>query len=369
MRILVVGGGIAGVTAAAPLANTTHVTLVEKEPTLAFHTTGRSAALLFDTYGVRPLWALTRASRHFFDDPPADVVDHPLLSRRGALTIGYSGQEQRLDAVYTQTAATGVDVARLGRTDVLDVCPALGPSVVGAVFERDAADMDVSGIHQAFVRRLSQRGGEVRTGTALAGAVHRNGSWTVTFSDNSTWHGDVIVNAAGAWGDVVASLCSVEPVGLVPHRRTAFMTSAPEGSEQWPLVVDLEHSFYFKPDGVQLLCSPADETPEDPMDSKAQEIDVALAIERINEATNLEIRHVRSAWAGQRTFVADRSMVIGPDPTCPSFIWLVGQGGTGIQTAPAAGELAASLATNGAVPAHLEEAGVDPAPLSPSRLR
>ena len=369
LRILVVGGGIAGVAVAAPLAASNDVTLAEREASLAFHTTGRSAALLFDTYGARPLWGLTKASRRFFEQPPPDVVDHPLLTPRGALTIGFAGDETALDAMYAETAATGVDVSRLGHAEAVAVVPALNDRVVGAVFERDAADMDVAAIHQAFVRLTNARRGTIRTSAELLEATRRSSGWRVTFTDGASWTGDAIVNAAGAWGDIVAERCGIEPVGLEPRRRTAFMVAAPPDSDRWPLVVDLGHSFYFKPDGSQLLCSPADETPEAARDTRPDEIDVAIAIERINAATMLGIRSVRSQWAGQRTFVADRSMVIGPDPDEPSFVWLVGQGGTGIQTAPAAGKLAAALTVGATVTHDLAAAGVVLEGLLPDRLR
>lgn len=366
---MVVGGGIAGVTVAAPLAEHGDVTLIDKEPNLAFHTTGRSAALLFETYGHPSLWPLTAASRRFFDHPPQDVVDHPLLTRRGALTVGFTGEAADLDRRYEEARVPGVRIQRLDPDQTRRLCPVLGPTLAGAVYEEEAADMDVAAIHQAFARLTRRCGGTVRTGTELVDADHRRGRWRAELSDGTSWEGDVVVNTAGAWGDVVAQRCGVAPIGLTPLRRTAFMVPAPEDSEGWPLVVDLDHSFYFKPDGVQLLCSPADETPEEPRDTRPLEEDVALAIERINAVTSLGIRHVRSSWAGQRTFAPDRTMVIGPDPQQPSFIWLVGQGGTGIQTAPAAGELAACLAAALPVAEHLVAAGVDEEALSPRRLR
>ena len=369
LEILVVGGGIAGVAAAAPLAVDNIVTLIDKETSLAFHTTGRSAALLFDTYGALPLWPLTRASRHYFEDLLPAVMGHPMLSNRGALTVGFSGEETALDQMFEASAVTGVDVARLSGDEARDVCPVLAEHVVGAVFERDAADMDVAAIHQAFVRLIIERRGTVRVGVELTQATGGAHGGQVTLSDGSSWRGDVVVNASGAWGDVVAARCGIEPVGLEPRRRTAFMVTGTPDSEAWPLVVDRTHTFYFKPDGQQLLCSPADETLEEPKDARPEELDVAIAIERINEATTLAIRSVRSQWAGQRTFVADRSMVIGPDPSNNAFVWLVGQGGTGIQTAPAAGELAAALATGTAPPNHLVAAGLDLAGLTPDRLR
>jgi D-arginine dehydrogenase len=180
---------------------------------------------------------------------------------------------------------------------------------------------------------------------------------------------DVIVDAAGAWGDIVAERAGVAPVGLVPKRRTAFMVAAPRGSATWPMVIDADERFYFKPDGEQMLCSPADTTPSDPVDARPEEVDVASAIERINAATTLGIRHVRSEWAGLRTFAPDDAMVIGMDPDVAGFCWLVGQGGTGIQTASAAARLAAASIERDPPPADLLAAGLDPAAVAVDRLR
>jgi D-arginine dehydrogenase len=205
--------------------------------------------------------------------------------------------------------------------------------------------MDVAAIHQAYVRRLRSNGGTIATSREVTDLA-AGPPWRVVTPDG-TWEADRVVNAAGAWGDEIAELAGLRPVGLVPKRRTAFMVTAPPESAEWPLVTDADHSFYFKPDGVQLLCSPADETPSEPVDARPEDVDIALAIERINEVTSLGIRSIRSSWAGLRTFAPDGSMVIGPDPDEPTFHWLVGQGGTGIQTAPAAAELLADLVIEG----------------------
>jgi len=175
------------------------------------------------------------------------------------------------------------------------------------------------------------------------------------------------VNAAGAWGDTVASLVGLSPVGLQPLRRTAFMVTGDMDWAAWPMVVSAAHDYYFKPDGPQVLCSPSDETPSEPVDARPDPLDVALAIEKINEATTLEIRSVRSEWAGLRTFAPDRDLVIGPDPEEPTFFWMVGQGGTGIQAAPATAELLAALVRGESVPAHIEAVGVDLEDVSPAR--
>lgn len=368
-RILVVGGGIAGVAAAHALADHAEVTLAERESTLAYHTTGRSAALLFENYGAAAIRPLTKASRAFFHSPPPGLADHSLLRPRGALTIARAGRLARIDQLEADGVATGTPVKRLTTEEALAICPALRPdAAAAALWEPDAADMDVAGIHQAFVRGIRRRNGTITTSAEVLEASAGPRGWVVRLSTGE-WRGDAVLNAAGAWGDVVAERCGVAPIGLEPKRRTAFMVRGTAESASWPLVVEAQHDFYFKPDGVQILCSLADETPSAPVDAKPEELDVALAIERINQATTLAIRSVSSQWAGLRTFAADGGMVIGPDPAVPEFVWLVGQGGTGIQTSPAAGALAAALTLRRALPESLAIHDVDPVVLGPARFR
>ncbi len=345
--VIVIGGGIAGVSASAELSEHRSVVLLERESTLAYHTTGRSAALFFGSYGHPDTLPLTRRSLEWFTDPPH--VDHPVLTPRGAMTVVFSGEVPELEGGTAITALEAAERVPALRSDRL----------VGAVWEPDAADMDVAAIHQAYVRQLRSNGGTIVTSSEVV-ELKRGSPWQVV-TPRGTWEADDVVNAAGAWGDVVANLAGLHPVGLTPKRRTAFMITAPSDSAHWPLVTDADHSFYFKPDGPQLLCSPADETPSDPVDARPEDVDIALAIERINDATTLQIRSIRSSWAGLRTFAPDGSMVIGPDPDEPSFHWLVGQGGTGIQTAPAAATVLSDLIVGGPSPAGT--------PFDPARFR
>ncbi len=345
--VVVIGGGIAGVSAAAEISETASVVLLEREPTLAYHTTGRSAALYFGSYGHPDTLPLTRRSMEWFEDPPN--VDHPVLSPRGALTVVFSGDLPDLEGGVPITPREAADRVPSLRAELL----------VGAVWEPDAADMDVAGIHQAYVRRLRSNGGTIVTSREVT-SLTPDAPWQVS-TPEGTWQADHVVNAAGAWGDEIARLAGLRPIGLVPKRRTAFMVTAPPDSERWPLVTDAGHNFYFKPDGIQLLCSPADETPSEPCDARPEDVDIAIAIERINDATSLQIRSIRSSWAGLRTFAPDGSMVIGSDPDNETFHWLAGQGGTGIQTAPAAAKLLATTLTDASSTAA--------APFDPARFR
>lgn len=377
MRAVVIGGGIAGVSAAHALSEVVvdgagvEVTLVEAETALSQHTTGRSAAQLILNYGAQPIRALTRASLDFLHNPPDSVVDHPLLEARDVLNVAAAGQNDSIERVLAEGRATNPEIREITVAEARARFPPLRPDwVTRAVLEPDSYDIDVAGLHQAFVRALRANGGTIRLPAPVIGLERRRNRWAVMLADGDELTADVIVNAAGAWGDVVAELAGLPPVGLQPMRRTAFMTrSHYDDSAGWPLVAEVDHNWYVKPDGPQFLCSPADEHPSEPCDAKPEEIDVALAIDRINAATTLDIRHVSSSWAGLRTFTADRSMVIGPEPFDPTFIWCVGQGGTGIQTAPAAGRLVADLVAHGEPGTTFHDVDLDLAGLLPDRLR
>ena len=312
---------------------------------------------------------MTRASRSYLQDPPDELVDAPLLSTRGGLTIAAEGAIERLDRIHAEGVATGTVVERLTTAQAIALSPVLRPeAVAAALWEPEAADIDVAGLHQSMVRAARRHDADILTRTELVGAELGESGWTADVG-GSVWHGDAIVDAAGAWGDVVAGRCGVDPVGLTPMRRTAFMVAGEKRLAATPMVIDAHHQWYFKPDGSQVLCSLSEENPTGPCDARVDELDVALAIERINEATMLDIRSVRSAWCGLRTFAPDRVMVIGADPVARGFVWLVGQGGTGIQTAHAAGRLAAAAVLGEPVSDDLAAAGVDVDALGPGRLR
>lgn len=365
--VVVVGGGIAGVSAGYHLALAgCEVTLFEQEKTLAYHSTGRSAALYFEEYGAAAIRPLTKASRSFFEDPPEGLADVRFLERRGAMWIGRHHQVGSLDREFDLAGSSAV---RLSPAEAMALVPVLRPDQLsGAILVPDALDLDVASIHQSFVRGMRKVGAAIVTSAPVTALAETGTGWLVTTPHHSM-AADVVIDAAGAWGDIVASLGGVEPVGLEPRRRTAFMVPGDISYAGWPLVADVDNGFYLRPDGTQILCSLADETPVPPGDARPDQLDVALAIERINAATTLDITTVRSAWAGLRSFVPDRAMVIGFDVDHPGFFWLVGQGGTGIQTAPAAGELTAFLVTKGEAPPAQMAVGLDLAALSPARFR
>ncbi len=363
----IIGGGIAGVSAAAHLAPHGSVILLESERSLAFHTTGRSAAMFVANYGADGSRPLCLASRTFLEYPPEDSADGQLLSDRGLLWVADEARFDRLRAIANDGEALDAGSVLVDRDEVLRLVPKMRPErVAGGLYEPNALDIDVAALHQAFVRIARKSGAELRVSSPVTGLARAGRGWRV-----STPEGDVectaVINASGAWGDVVAGLAGIEPVGLQPTRRTAFMVPGDRSYDGWPFVVDVDQLFYFRPDGAQLLCSLAEETPSPPLDPRPDMADIALAIERINEATTLDIRSVNSQWTGLRTFAPDREMVIGEEPTASGFYWLVGQGGTGIQTAPAYGALVASQVLGSGLPPDLS--GIDPAVTSPARFR
>lgn len=373
---MVVGGGIAGASAAAFLSENPelHVTMVEQEANLAHHTTGRSAAQWIQNYGEPAIRALTKASFDYFRTPPHGLVDGTLLHARAVLLLGTEQQEEG----FAELLAAGRASIPPGRQLTPDEAAALNPGVdpestAFVMIEEGSFDIDVAAAHQSFVRMLKQNGGTIATSTRVDGATPLADRWSVETTTGPI-SADYLVNAAGAWGDVVAVAAGIQPVGLQPRRRTAFMvhgSALPHAdmsqSAEWPMLINVAHDWYVKPDGSQFLCSPADQTPSEPMDARPEELDIARAIEIINQHTRFQIRSVASSWAGLRTFAPDESMVIGPDPKNQRFIWCVGQGGTGIQTSPAAGRLTAALTVGSPLPDDL--ANVDLAALLPDRFR
>lgn len=366
---VVIGGGFAGVSSAAHLSPYGSVHLFEMESSLAYHTSGRSAAMLVENYGSAGSRPLVRAARPFLANPPEGSADVPLLSDRGVLWVA---DESGVAGIAEKEARGRLNGARcefLDADGVVEAMPAMRKEWVAAgLYEPSGADIDVAALHQAFVRIARSNGASIQTSAPVTSIERRDGGWRVTSGDVSV-DCDFLIDAAGAWGDVVATMAGVEPLGLQPMRRTAFMVPGSDESSRWPMVVETDENWYLRPDGVQFLCSLSEEVPSDPMDAKPRMEDVALAIERINEATTLGIKTVNSQWTGLRTFAPDRDLVIGEDPTAPGFFWLVGQGGIGVQTSPAYGALLAALATGTELPEHLRAAGVEPTDTSPARFR
>nr|WP_047168272.1 FAD-binding oxidoreductase [Sphingomonas sp. Y57] len=363
---IVIGAGIAGAGVAAELAADRRVVLLEQEERPGMHTTGRSASLHSETYGGPCVRLLSRASRaHFLEG----VEGRPFATPCGSLYLATEAQLDRLDAFASQpTVAPAVD--RIGESALRAFIPLLRPGVVvAALFERDACGLDVDAIHGDFLKRFRRAGGTLRCSAPVTGLDHAGGQWRVAAGGQS-FRAPLVINAAGAWGDVVAALAGVRPLGLQPRRRTVALVDPPAGVDPgaWPMAVDIDEQFYFKPDAGRIIVSPADETPMPPCDAWPEDIDVAIAIDRVQQVIDLPVHRVSHSWAGLRTFAPDRSPVAGFDTEAPGFFWLVGQGGYGIQTAPALSRLAAALARGETIPADLEAIGLQASDLAPDRL-
>lgn len=366
--ILVVGAGIAGTSAAAELARTHRVLLLEGEDALGLHSTGRSAAVFSETYGNRAVRALTRASRDFLYHPPAEFSPYPLLKRRSWLQVASASQASALENLLAKEDVA-LRVRRVCPEEALALSPLLRPETVaaGGAYDTDAADIDVDALHRGYLRLLRQHGGTILTGARVTALVRSGGKWLVE-STAGAFQAPIVINAAGAWADRIAMLAGVAPIRIQACRRTAVLVELAGGetSGEWPLTIDIEEAYYFKPDAGLLLISPADETPVEPCDVQPEEIDVATAIDRVERATLISIKRVRRSWAGLRSFAPDRSPVIGIDEAAPGFFWLAGQGGYGIQTAPAAARLAAAVLREETLPPSL--LGLDPASVAPGRF-
>ena len=366
---VVVGAGMAGASAAAEIARTGRVVLLERESQPGYHSTGRSAALFSETYGNAVVRALTRASREFFYVPPQGFADYPLVRPRGSLHIARGDQlvAQRAFLALPDIGAQarGVDAAEAKR-----LCPLLRDGYAAAgVLEPDAADVDVHALHQGYLKQFRARSGVLVTDANVLALEWRSGKW-IARTTAGHFGASVVVNAAGAWADDIAGKAGLDPLGIVPCRRTAVLIDPPSGVDidDLPSVIDIDEQFYFKPDAGKLFLSPADETPSPPCDAQPDEMDVAVAIDRVQAAAAIDVRHVRRKWAGLRSFAPDRSPVIGFDSRASGFFWLAGQGGYGIQTAPAASRLAATLVGGRDVPHELAAFGVKESELSPNRF-
>lgn len=373
---LVIGAGMAGASVGCELAAHGRVLVLEREGQPGYHSTGRSAALYTQTYGHAVVRALTVASWDFYTRPPEGFAEHPLLTPRGVLLIGRTDQLGTVDAAFEQARRLTPTVERYDAARTLDRCPALrADGVAGAVWEPDAMDIDVHAAHHGYLRALKARGGRMVTGAGVTALARRDGVWVVE-TPAGAFAAPLLVNAAGAWADSLAVMAGVRPVGLVPKRRTA-VTFDPVFDEPglagglagWPMVIDVDETFYFKPEAGRLLASPADETPVEPCDVQPEELDVALAIDRVEQVARFHVRRISHRWAGLRSFVADKVPVAGFDDGADGFFWLAGQGGYGIQMAPALARTAASLITGAGMPEDVARLGVADADLAPARLR
>lgn len=361
--VAIIGAGMAGASLAYFLGDRAKVTLIEGEAHPGYHTTGRSAAFYSETYGGVTIQPLTTGSKSFFESPPAGFAAQLLLRPRGGLHIADEASLPALDVLEASFAGTGVRIDRLDGDRVAERWPQIRREwLAGALWEPDCSDIDVAALHQGFLAGARRAGAVLVTDALVTALSHADGRWRIA-TRAGDFTADIVVDAAGAWGDIVAGLAGVQPVGLLPLRRTvAVVEVEPQAPVDLPLVVGADGSFYFKPDAGRLWVSPHDEIPCAAADVQPEEYDVALAIDRLEQAASWRIRRLERAWAGIRTFAPDRAPVFGFDRDRPGFFWNVGQGGFGIQTAPAAGRLAADLLLGEAPP-------FDAAPYAAERFR
>ncbi|KQM20624.1 NAD(P)/FAD-dependent oxidoreductase [Novosphingobium sp. Leaf2] len=355
--IAIVGAGMAGASLAAALGPSgASIVLLEAEDRPGYHATGRSAAFWTESYGGPGVQPLTSAS-----GPTLRALG--VLTPRGALTLGRAGQEAQVAAFAQEYRAAGVTVDLLDREDVSRRVPGLRPEWTCGALEPSTCDIDVAALHQHYLAACKAQGAQVWCRAGLAAAQRMASGWQLTLADGKQVSAGILVNAAGAWADRVAGLAGIRPLGIVPYRRTIaqLVVDGPVGDDL-PLVLDVAGQFYFKPENGRIWLSPHDETPSGPCDAAAEELDVALAIDRFERVVDWRVERVEHRWAGLRSFAPDRLPVYGFAPGDAGFFWFAGQGGFGIQTAPAAAHLAARLLT-GAAPG-----AIDPAPFAPNRF-
>jgi D-arginine dehydrogenase len=358
--IVVIGAGIAGASIAHFLAPHARVAIVERESHPGYHTTGRSAATFAPSYGPPQVRALTRASSRFLHDLPG------VLTARGALFVARAEQRDALDDLAEQLRGEGIDgVRRLDASAARDLVPVLRREAANqTLYDADSMDIDVHALHQAYLRGTRSHGAVLMCDFAVDAIVRTQGAWVVQHGERCL-RAPIVVNAAGAWADVVGELAGARPLGLQPRRRSAFTFAPGDGidARAWPLVVGIDEDFYFKPDAGVLLGSPANADAVPPHDVVAEEIDIATGIARIEAATTLSIRRPLRTWAGLRSFVPDGELVGGFDDALAGWFWCCGQGGYGIQTSAAMGAACAALVLGRDLPPFVADEGVTPAQL------
>lgn len=366
---IVIGGGIAGLSVAYELLDHGSVVVLEQESATGYHSTGRSAAVMSENYGPR-LWSrLVSATRGFLENPPDGFTEVPLVTDRGALFLAQDHETEALKAQHADLIARGAKVELISAHDALRYCEVLRADKYAlAMVEPDCKDVDTNALMTGYQRRITAAGGRILTGARVTAIRGGAGAWQVETVAGPV-HGGTIINAAGGWVQQIAQLAGLGHRNVVPFRRTAVTFDAPAGSnlQHWPMTFDVAETFYFKPEGGRVMVSPVDMARSEPCDAQADEMEVAIAIDRIETFTTMKVARVSHKWGGLRTFAPDHEPVIGADPQEASFIWLAGQGGNGVMASAAAARLAASLATGRGVPADIAALGITEAATSPGR--
>ncbi len=342
--ILVIGGGIAGLSAAAALSSQARVVVLGAGEQIGYHSSGRSATMLHYFLGDRLVRALTLASRGFIENPPDGFTDVPLGHSMPVLIHAREDELQALDALEIEIRQFA-ELDRLDAAGVHALCPLLREDAVHGLVDRHAIHLDAHAMLQGNLRQLRSRGGELHTGIRVSDIERTGGTWTVTSTGGDSYSAPILVNAAGSWADAVAGMAGVRPIGLQPKRRTIITFDAPAGTDlsKLPFAKTIPDELYFAPESGRLFASPMDEVPSEPCDAQPDEYEVALAAFRMEQRTTVKVRHIHSKWAGLRTFTPDKHPAVGFAPDSDGFFWLAGQGGFGLQTSPAMAAISASL--------------------------
>ncbi len=364
---LIIGGGIAGASIGYRLAGHGSVIIAEMESQAGYHTTGRSAAFYAASYGGKSIRPLTVHSKSFLMTPPDGFSDVALMHDRGALYIYGKNEQAKADAKYKAMKADVPDVYKIGVEEIKEIQPFLNfDDVAGAIIDTGSVDLDVSAIHQGYLKGFSSQGGKIVTDCEILSATFSDGLWQVQTSQGLIT-AKTIINSAGAWSDVAAVRFGAKPIGVQPLRRTVITIPAYDQYDAAaPLTLSLKEDIYFKPESGGYLVCPCNEDISSPCDAQPEDLDVALAVDRFEKFTGAKVSKINSKWAGLRTFAPDRSPVIGYDEQVPNFFWSVGQGGYGIQTSPAWSEVAVSLILGRGMPPHIN---VDEKLYSPKRFK
>lgn len=366
---LVIGGGIAGLSVAYELSASGSVVVLEAESSTGYHSTGRSAAVSSENYGPSLWKRLVTASKGFLENPPDDLATATLVHPRGALYLAKPHEEDQIRGEVEDLQSRGAKVELITMDDVLKLCPVVEPTqFTRGLYEPDCVDIDTNELMQVYQRGLKRRGGELLVHAQVEELKKVDGQWNAV-TRSGTYRAPIVINAAGGWVKSIALLAGLPERKVVPFRRTAVTFDPPDGVDivQWPMIFDVAETFYFKPEAGKVMVSPVDMAPSEPCDAQADELEVAIAIDRIQRHTTMKVAKLSHSWGGLRTFASDHEPVIGPDPADKTFIWLAGQGGNGVMGGPAAARLAASFALGKEIPADIAALGITADSVSPGR--
>ena len=343
--IIVLGSGIAGISIASELSEYLNVCVLEKEGLISYHSTGRSLAFYLESYGNEVIRQLTSASKNFFYNRIDTTSKNILIKKRGVIHIANKFQTIKLKNLYETLTKNNENFKILNKLQTMELLPCLNDEYVdSSIYDSEASDIDVNAIYNIYLKNLTKNNGKVITDIKITEFLHQVHGWKI-LTNQDEFYTKIIVNAAGAWCDLIATNVGAKKINIVPKKRTIFCFKPTniKLNNEWPLGVDVEENFYFKIENDTVIASPADETPTVPHDVQAEDIDIALGIERIKNSTLFEFNSIFNKWAGLRSFVKDKNPVIGFDNKFKNFFWFAGQGGYGIQTAPALSKIASNL--------------------------